>query len=76
MRPGIVGETMTKRKQPCPWNQLVRLINLYTEAKIADAEKGGGDPDRYGEIEAYLKYRRLQLSTHIAKLKQESGEDA
>ncbi len=47
-----------QRKQ----RNLVRAIERYVLARIADNEKGGGDPQSYPEIEMELKKSKEVLT--------------
>lgn len=45
---------------------LMRVIERYVCARIADSEKGGGDPSSYEEIEQELRDAEQALADNIA----------
>lgn len=53
------------------WDLLYARIHQYTEAAIAESWKGGGDPADMEIMELHLKLARLELTNHIARMKEE-----
>lgn len=43
----------------------MRVIERYVQARIADSEKGGGDPSSYEEIEQELREAEKSLADNI-----------
>lgn len=53
------------KKPADDWGRLAHLIEIYRDAAIADAEKGGGDPSDVPAIEAELQVANIRLNCHI-----------
>lgn len=51
------------------WDELQELIEMYAEACITDACKGGGDLASYAEIELHLEQTTIALHAHIELLR-------
>jgi|HubBroStandDraft_1064217.scaffolds.fasta_scaffold229364_3 hypothetical protein len=52
-----------------PWHRLILLINEHGDARVADAEKGGSDPDAIPSIESHLQATHARLASHIQTLR-------
>lgn len=54
-----------------PWVTLLQLISAYAEAAVTESWKGGGDPADIEIHELRLRIARIELSNHIAAMKEE-----
>jgi hypothetical protein len=53
------------------WAELMRRIEEYRDAAIAESWKGGGDPVDVPAIDAQLQLAEALLNSHIEKMKRE-----
>ena len=59
---------MSKRA-PDPFARLVRLIQQYAAASVAESWKGGGDPDDIPVLEMRLRLTRAEVNAELARLR-------
>jgi hypothetical protein len=63
-----------KPKPPNDWEVLADLVQKYADAQEAESWKGGGDPNDIEVLELRLKLARVEMESHVAKMRRERDE--